>query len=178
VANDARRVYGTLALGLFLTAASARAEAETYALTAADREALTTLARTFFETTRDGTRTPTAIYPTPAELRGLYPPATGPAPPGGVSAHDTLVQRQLGAIERDVRALRPRFAGGAFVGVTGQGLTRGRVELRPCGRFARADSQCTTGLLLSYRVGEETRAFRLDTLVRVQGRWRILDVRR
>lgn len=176
--NDARRAYAMLALGLSLLGELRVAEAVPYTLTAADREALTALGRSFFEATRDGARTPTAIYPTPAELRGLYPPAPGAAPPGGGTVHDTLVQRQLGAIERDVRALGPRFAGGEFVGVSGQGLTRGRVELRPCGRFARADSQCTTGLLVSYRVGEETRAFRLDTLVRVQGRWRILDVRR
>jgi hypothetical protein len=32
--------------------------------------------------------------------------------------------------------------------------------------------------LVSYRVGAETRAFRLDTLVRLGSRWRVLDVRR
>lgn len=173
-----RRGYSTLALGLSVLVGGGAAEAVPYTLTAGDREALTALGRAFFEATRDGVRTPTEVYPTPAELRGLYPAAPGATPAGAVSVTDSLVQRQLAAIARDARDLRTRFAGGEFVSVTGPGLTRGRFELRPCGRFARADSQCTAGLLVSYRVGAETRAFRLDTLVRLGGRWRVLDVRR
>ncbi len=151
------------------------AEAANHPLSAADRAEITALARSFFDATRDGARTVTAVYPTPDELRGVFPP--GRAGDAGISAPEATVQRQFAAIERDARALREVFQGGTFVGLSARSYPGGVIDLRPCGRFARATSQCGDGPVIEYRVGTETRRFRLDTLLFVRGHWRIFDVR-
>ncbi len=158
-----------LLLAAALTLGTA-AHATPHALTAPDLAAITALARAFFDSTRDGARDVQDVYPTAAELRALF--AVG-APSGA----DGLVRRHMEAVERDVRALRERFRGGTFVGITPTSYRRNTVDLRPCGRFARATSQCGDGPVIEYTVGGETRRLRLDTLVRVRGRWRLFDVR-
>lgn len=157
-------------------AMTASAHATPYALTAADRAEITALARSFFESARDATRDVRDVYPTVAEMRALFPTPRAAAD-AGVSPVDEVVQRQLRAIERDVRDLAATFHGGRFVGLGARSYPRNTVDLRPCGRFARADTQCGDGPLIEYAVGEETRRFRLDTLVRLRGRWRVYDVR-
>jgi hypothetical protein len=151
------------------------AHATSYPLTAADRIEISALARAFFEATRDTTRDPQGVFPTAAELRTLMPAPRGAVPDGGLTLADEVAVRQFRAIERDVAALRTRFTGGVFVGIASY---RGnRVDLHPCGRFARATSQCGDGPVIEYSVGGETRRFRIDTLVRLRGHWRIFDVR-
>jgi hypothetical protein len=147
-----------------------------YTLTPADRAELTTLARTFFESTRDGSAGTSGVYPTMAELRALFP-AVRAGGDAGLSPAEEIANRQLQAIERDVREARTTFAGGTFRGLAGRSATRPTLDLRPCGRFARADSQCADGPAFEYEVGGETRRYRIDTLVRVRGHWKIFDVR-
>ena len=91
--------------------------------------------------------------------------------------NEPVVLRQLNAIDRDVQALRERFRAGVFVGLAGPVARENTLRQRPCGRFARRDAQCADGLMLEYRVGNETRRFNVDTLVRAGGRWRSLAVR-
>ncbi len=157
--------------------AAAPAAATPYALTPADRAEITALARTFFESTRDGARDVAAVFPSPVELRGIFPAPRGGAVDAGPTPVDEIVQRQFQAIERDVRALREVFRGGVFVGLGARSYPRDAVDLRPCGRFARATSQCGDGPVIEYTVGGEARRFRLDTLARLRGHWRVFDVR-
>jgi hypothetical protein len=166
-----------LALSCVAFAVARPAESAPYALTAADRVEITALARSFFEATRDGTRDVQGVYPTPVDLRGLFPAARRGSADAGPSPADEIAQRQYEAIERDARALRETFQRGVFVGITATSYPRGSVDLRPCGRFARATTQCGDGPVIEYTVGSETRRFRLDTLVRLRGHWRVFDVR-
>ncbi len=171
-----KRSLPCLMFAVTLTAA-APAAATPYALTAADRAEITALARTFFESTRDGVRDLAAVFPSPVELRGIFPAPRGGAVDAGPTPVDEIVQRQFQAIERDVRALRDAFRGGVFVGLGARSYPRDAVDLRPCGRFARAASQCGDGPVIEYTVGGEARRFRLDTLARLRGHWRVFDVR-
>lgn len=160
---------------------SSVADAVPLRVSAAERQELTSLARRFYESTRDGARAPESVFPTRAELVSLF--TTVESLPGPVRAparstpNEAVVLRQLGAIDRDVRSLRERFRGGTFVGITGALAREGTLRQRGCGRFARRESVCADGLILEYRVGDETRRFNIDTLLRVGARWRILDVR-
>ncbi len=156
--------------------AAAPAHATPHALTPADRAEITALARAFFEATRDGARDVLGVYPTPADLRSLFPAARAGAD-AGPSPADAIVRRQYEAIERDARALRETFRGGVFTGLAPSSYARGVVDLRPCGRYARATSQCGDGPVIEYTVNGEARRFRVDTLVRLRGRWRVFDVR-
>ena len=148
-------------------------------VSAAERRELESLARRFFESTRDGARSPEAVFPSRAELGALFERDEGLPGPVRVAArpNEPVVLRQLNAIDRDVQALRERFRAGVFVGLAGPVARENTLRQRPCGRFARRDAQCADGLMLEYRVGNETRRFNVDTLVRAGGRWRILDVR-
>lgn len=148
-------------------------------VSAAERRELESLARRFFESTRDGARSPDGVFPTRAELGTLFERDEGLPGPVRVAArpNEPVVLRQLSAIERDVQALRERFRAGVFVGLAGPVARESTLRQRPCGRFARRDAQCADGLMLEYRVGNETRRFNIDTLLRASGRWRILDVR-
>lgn len=174
----------TLLLG-FVTLGSL-AEAVPLRVGEAERAELEALARRFYESTRDGVRTPAEVFPTREELRALFARADGVTAPravadagagGGAAMGDAVVTHQLTAIDRDVRALRERFQGGTFRGLAGPAVTERALRQRGCGRFARADAVCADGLMLEYQVGSETRRFRIDTLVRIGRRWRILDVR-
>lgn len=155
-----------LALALWLVATVA--DASPRPLTAADRAAITALARSFFEAVRDGNRTGEGVFLTQAELRGLF------APTAGVEG---LVRRQLDALDRDARELHARFQGGVFVGITPQSYRGGTIDLAPCGRFARATSRCGDGPVIEFTVGNEPRRQRIDTLALVAGRWRVFDIR-
>lgn len=169
------------ALLLGLVTMGAVAEAIPLRVGEADRAELEALARRFYESTRDGVRAPTEVFPTRDELRALFGRADGPAAapraPTGTAMNDAVVTHQLTAIERDVQSLRERFRAGTFRGLAGPVVTERALRQRGCGRFARADAVCADGLMLEYQVGEETRRFRIDTLVRVGRRWRVLDVR-
>ncbi len=175
--RDARTTrFVTVLTTTALALAAVSGEAVPYTLTPADRAELTTLARTFFETARDASPGTTGVYPTLAELRALFP-AVRAGGDAGLSPAEEIANRQLQAIERDVRDARTNFAGGRFVGLVGRSATRPTIELRPCGRFARADSQCADGPTFEYEAGGATRRYRIDTLVRVRGHWKIFDVR-
>lgn len=169
------------ALILGLVVVGSVAEAVPLRVSAADRAELDALARRFYESTRDGVRTPAEVFPTRDELRALFVRADGvgalPRSPTGAVMNDAVVTHQLTAIERDVQSLRERFRGGTFRGLAGPVVSEGALRQRGCGRFARADAVCADGLMLEFQVGAETRRFRIDTLVRVGRRWRVLDVR-
>jgi len=144
-------------------------------LAPAERAEITELARRVMELVRDGARDPSGIFPTPAELRvvfGLRDPGDAGPDGGGM-----VVQRQLQALERDARDLRPRLAGARFRGIAGPSYARGTIDPRRCGRFGAAGSQCADGPVVEYEAGGSVRRFRIDTLVRVGGRWRVLDLR-
>lgn len=144
-------------------------------LTPAERAEITALARRVLEGVRDGAREPAGVFPTAPELRavfGLRDPGDA-APDGG----GMLVRRQLEALGRDARDLRPRLAGARFRGIAGGSFARGTIDPRPCRRSGAAGSQCIDGPVVEYAVGESVRRFRIDTLVRVGGRWRVLDLR-
>lgn len=170
-----RSIACLLSLAALFAAAPARATP--YALTAADRAEIAALARTFFEATRDGARDVSAVYPSPVEFRAIFPAPRGGGADAGPTPVDEIVQRQFQAIERDARALRDAFRDGVFVGLGARSYPRDAVDLRPCGRFARATSQCGDGPVIEYTVRGEARRFRLDTLARIRGHWRIFDVR-
>lgn len=175
-ATMTRTTFG-LSAALAALAVTLPADAAPYALTPADRAEITALARSFFEATRDGTRDVEGVYPSPADLRTLFPATRRQGADAGPSPVDEIAQRQFLAIERDARALRDTFRGGVFVGITARSYPRDSVDLRPCGRFARATTQCGDGPVIEYTVGAEARRFRLDTLVRLRGHWRVFDVR-
>lgn len=160
----ARSVF-FLALGVLAPSA---ARATPYTLTATDREAIATLARTFFEAIRRGDREMNDVFPTRAELRGLFPPALGV---------DGLVLRHAEALARDAQALHETFRHATFVGVVEGSYRRGVIDLAPCGRFARASSRCGDGPIIEYDVDGRRRRLRIDTLVRLGTRWRVFDVR-
>jgi hypothetical protein len=144
-------------------------------LSAAERAEITALARRLFEAVRDGSRDPAELFPTAPELRvvfGLRDPGDA-APDGG----GMLVRRQLEALSRDARDLRPRLAGAQFRGLAGASFARGTIDPRRCGRYGAPGSQCADGPIVEYAVGATVRRFRVDTLVRVAGRWRVLDLR-
>lgn len=166
-------------LALALTLASSVATAVPLRVTDADHAELTALARRFYESTRDGARAPAEVFPTRDELRALFARSDGPVAPRGDAGAmgDAVVAHQLSAIDRDVRALQERFRAGTFRGLAGPVVTERTLRQRGCGRFARVDAVCADGLMFEYVVGAETRRFRVDTLVRVGRRWRVLDVR-
>lgn len=170
-----------LALVLAASLLPSAAGAVPLRVSASERQELTSLARRFFESTRDGARSPANVYPSRSDLVALFSTVeVVPGPmraPAQTTPNEAVVLRQLGSIDRDVQALRERFRGGTFVGLTGVLAREGTLRQRGCGRFARRDSVCADGLILEYRVGTETRRFNIDTLVRVGARWRILDVR-
>ncbi|MBK6530667.1 MAG: hypothetical protein IPF99_13960 [Deltaproteobacteria bacterium] len=144
-------------------------------LAPAERAEITSLARRVMELVRDGARDPSGIFPTPAELRvvfGLRDPGDAGPDGGGM-----VVRRQLEALERDARDLRPRLAGAQFRGIAGPSYARNTIDPRRCGRYAAPGSQCVDGPVVEYAVGGSVRRFRIDTLVRVGGRWRVLDLR-
>lgn len=176
-ASTMNRPTARLSLAVAVVAAALPADAAPYALTPADRAEITALARSFFEATRDGVRNVESVYPTPADLRSLLPSARRGAADAGPSPADEVADRQFMAIERDARALRETFRGGVFTGVAARSYPRDTIDLRPCGRFARANTQCGDGPLIEYTVNGEARRFRLDTLVRLRGHWRVFDVR-
>ena len=166
-----------LSLALAALTLTLTADASPYALTPADRAEITALSRSFFEATRDGVRNVENVYVTPADLRSLLPQSRRGAADAGPSPADEVVDRQYLAIERDARALRETFHHGVFVGIAARSYPRDTIDLRPCGRFARANTQCGDGPLIEYTVNGEARRFRLDTLVRLRGHWRVFDVR-
>lgn len=144
-------------------------------MTPAERAEITDLARRVLEGVRDGTRNPVGLFPTTSELRavfGMREPADGGADEGGM-----LVQRHLESLARDARDLRPRLAGAQFRGIAGPSFVAGTIDPRRCGRFGAPGSQCADGPVVEYAVGGATRRFRIDTLVRVGGHWRVLDLR-
>lgn len=144
-------------------------------LAPAERAEITELARRVLEVVRDGSRDPSGIFPTPAELRvvfGLRDPGDAGPDGGGM-----VVQRQLQALERDARDLRPRLSGARFRGIAGPSYARGTIDPRRCGRFGAPGSQCVDGPVVEFEAGGSVRRFRIDTLVRVGGRWRVLDLR-
>ncbi len=144
-------------------------------LTPAERTEITELARRVLEVVRDGVRDPVGVFATPAELRAVFGlRESGDAGPDGGGI---LVQRQLEALSRDARDLRPRLAGGRFVSIGGGGFARDSIDPRRCGRFGAATSQCADGPVVEFTVEGATRRFRIDTLVRVGGHWRVLDLR-
>ena len=144
-------------------------------LTPAERAEITELARRVLEGVCDGARDPAGLFPTAPELRGVF----GLRDPGdaGPDGGGMLVQRQLEALSRDARDLRPRLAGALFRGIAGASFTRNTIDPRRCGRFGAPDSQCVDGPVVEYTVGGSVRRFRIDTLVRVAGHWRVLDLR-
>jgi hypothetical protein len=164
-----------LALGLLGSAGWATP----HPLSVAERAELAALVRTFFETTRDGGARRAAVYPTPEEVRGLYPSNPGPRADAGAapSGYDAMADRQAQAMERDARELRAVFRGGVYVDLAPAWRARASLDVRRCGRFARAETQCADGPVFEYTVGSERRRFRIDTLVRVRGHWRVLDAR-
>lgn len=158
----------SLALLLALLLAAAPAQAVPVTLTAADREAITALARQLFEAVQRGDRTMDGVLPTRAELRGIFPPGAGA---------DAIILRHAEALARDTQALHEVFREATFVGLA-EGSYRGDViDLGPCGRFARATSRCGDGPVITYERGGVRRRLRLDTLVRLGTRWRVFDVR-
>lgn len=162
-----------------LVLAASTADAVPLRLTDPERRELETLARRFYESTRDGARSPAEVFPSRDDLRALFTraePMPGPVRSAGVT-NDAVVLRQLSAIDRDVQSLRARFAGGTFRGLAGAIATEHVLRQRTCGRYARTDAACADGLIFEYQVGAETRRFSIDTLVRVGRRWRVLDVR-
>lgn len=164
---------GTWALLGFVTVGEAVASPRR--LPPIERAEITELARRVFAAVRDGVREPAGIFPTAPELRvvfGLRAPGDAGPDGGGL-----LVQRQLEALSRDSRDLRPRLAGAQFRGIAGASFARNTIDPRRCGRFGAADSQCADGPVVEYTVGGSVRRFRIDTLVRVGGRWRVLDLR-
>lgn len=161
------------ALALLLAVTSA--EATPRPLPPAERAEIAALARRVLEAVRDGGRAPAGLFPTVAELRAVFGLRdTGDAGPDGGGM---LVQRQLAALDRDARELRPRLAGARFRGITGGGYARGVIDPRRCGRFGAPASQCADGPVVEYEVAGAVRRLRIDTLVRVGGRWRVLDLR-
>jgi hypothetical protein len=144
-------------------------------LTPAERTEITALARRVLEGVRDGAREPAGLFPTASELRvvfGLREPGDAGPDGGGM-----LVQRQLEALSRDARDLRPRLATAIFRGIAGASFMRNTIDPHRCGRFGTPDSQCVDGPVVEYAVGGSVRRFRIDTLVRVGGHWRVLDLR-
>ena len=150
-----------------LLAIAPLAQATPYAPTATERTEVAQLLRGFFEATRDGDvqAIATAVLARD-EFVQLYLPGTEP-----------FVERQQRAIERDVRELRSHFAGGTWVGISGPFATDPIVEIVPCGRFGRPESECTLGPVISWRTGDTLRQMRVDRLVRVGGHWKIFDPR-
>lgn len=152
---------------LFTLGLAATADARPYRLTPADRTEITQLLQTFFDATRDGnTAAARATMPTLPELQSLF--QSGFAP---------FVEMHQQALDRAIRELRPRFAGGTFVGLAGSFVTSPNIEIRACGRWSSATSECAAGPVIEWRAGTETRRLRIDTLVRMAGRWRIFDPR-
>jgi hypothetical protein len=169
-----RTYFLCAAVVLFATSA----HGSPYALTPADRTEIATLARLFFDSVRDGTRDVHGVYPEVADLRLIFPtPRAGARATPGPSLQETLTQHQLTAIARDAQELHSTFHGGSFVGLSARSYPRQTIDLRPCGRFARATSQCVDGPLIEYTVAGQTRRFQVDTLMRVRGHWRVFDVR-
>jgi hypothetical protein len=155
-----------LALLLALTASSA-AQAASYRITAADRTEIERVLRAFFEATRDGnTAAASAHIPTAAEFRQIF--ARGAEP---------FIERHQRAIERDVRELRQRFAGGTWVGLSGPIARGGAVEMTTCGRLGAPQSRCIDGPVIDWRVGDRVEHLRIDRLVKLDGRWKIYDPR-
>lgn len=166
----------TLATWMTLaTLTTGAAHATPRRLTPAERAEITELARRVLAIVRDGVRDPAGVFPTAAELRGVFGlrDTADAGPDGG----GMLVQRQLEALSRDARDLRPRLAGGRFVSIGGGGFARDSIDPRRCGRFGVATSQCADGPVVEFTVDGATRRFRIDTLVRIGGRWRVLDLR-
>jgi hypothetical protein len=161
-----RPLFAALAAALAL-ATPGVARATPYRLTREDRAEIERLLRAFFEAARDGNAAATAAtIPTAAEFRTLF-----------AAGMDALLERHQSAIQRDVRELRQHFAQGTWAGLSGSFTTAPTVDLRPCGRFAAPRSQCTLGPVIDWRVGTETHHMRVDTLVRLNGHWRIFDPR-
>lgn len=166
----------TLATWMTLASLTAgAAHATPRRLTPAERAEITELARRVLEVVRDGARDPAGVFTTPAELRAVF--GVGAPADGGADAGGMLVQRQLEAQARDARDLRPRLAGAQFRGITGATFVAGTIDPRRCGRFGAPASQCADGPIVEYTADGATRRFRIDTLVRVGGRWRVLDLR-
>jgi hypothetical protein len=143
------------------------AQATPYAPTPADRAEVAQLLHGFFEAARDGdVESIAAAILAHDEFVQVYLPNTEP-----------FVERQERAIERDVHELRLHFAGGTWVGLTGPFATDAVVDVVPCGRFGRPDSECTLGPVISWRAGSIVRQMRVDRLVRIGGHWKIFDPR-
>ena len=143
------------------------AHATPYRLTATDRTEITQLLQRFFEATRDGdVPNATTALASRAEIVRIYQPGTEP-----------FIERQLLAMERDVRELRIRFANGTWVGVSATFAQTPSIEIGPCGRFGTTASQCTEGPVIDWRVGDAVNHLRIDRLVRLNGHWKIFDPR-
>jgi hypothetical protein len=155
-------------LALCLLTLATPADATPYTLTPTDREAITTLARQFFEAVKRGDRAMENVLPTRAELRGMFPPAQGV---------EGVVRRHAESLTRDTQALHEVLRDATFVGITDTSYRRNVIDLTPCGRFARATTRCGDGPVIEYEVGGQRRRLRLDTLVRFGTRWRVFDVR-
>lgn len=145
------------------------------ALPPAERAEIAALARRVLEFVRDGGPGPAGLFPTAAELRAVY----GLRDPGdaGPDGGGMMVQRQLEALGRDARDLRPRLAGAQFRGIAGEAYARNTIDPRRCGRFGAPGSLCASGPVIEYAVAASVRRLRIDTIVRVGGRWRVLDLR-
>ncbi len=140
-------------------------------LSTAERAELEVLARSLFDAVRAGEAEAPGVFPSPAELREVF----GVREVGDAGSENLLVARQRAAIVRDVRELRSVLAGAEYVGLAGPPRTT--VDARRCGRFGVQAAPCADGPVVEYRIGLETHRFRVDTLVRVGGRWRVFDLR-
>jgi hypothetical protein len=156
-----------LAAAVLVTSFATLAQASDYNVSVADRTEVEELLHRFFDATRDGNQ-PLAqqTLPTRDEFAQLFQPGTEP-----------FVERHQRAIERDVRDLRERFAGGTFVGLASGFVAGSSIALGPCGSFGAPQGECTAGPVIEWRAGNETRRLRIDRLVRIRGHWKIFDPR-
>jgi hypothetical protein len=143
------------------------AQATPMPLAPSDHAEIARVLRTFFESTRDGDyATARTTIPTHDEFTAIFAEGTA----------DVLAQH-LRAIDRDVHELHDRFAGGIWTGIVGDFARTASLEVAPCGRIARPESQCANGPVIEWHVGTESRRLRIDRLVRVGGHWKIFDPR-
>lgn len=158
----------TLCAALLATTAGVReARATPYRLTPADRAEVASMLRAFFEATRDGnSEAARRVVLSREEFRRVFP-----------AGADAMIVTHQQHIERDMRELRARFAGGEWVGLTPESSAATSYELTPCGRFANPSSQCTDGPVIEWRAQGAVRRMRIDRMARIDGHWKLFDPR-
>jgi hypothetical protein len=146
--------------------AASSAHADPPAVSAAERDAIARLMRTFFDATRDGdTNTLATVMPTDAEFARIFEAGTEP-----------LVERHRRAIAQALSELRTRFASGQFVAV--HGLEPGtELRIERCSNFASPRSECITGPVIEWSANGHSYRMRVNRLVRVGGHWRVMAPR-